>query len=164
VPDADQFNSLHEKLIASFRALAVTCPVGTPVHFTCSGDSEEDRGNIDYLRDVAMQGGVDARFVAIEDIGWDRTAGAFVVVQVVVYFVVSRLVPGFTAASEAGKVAPASLLAAVSVGTGLLNAAALICRARVFRNIHMIEKQNSNRLQWLAITQKKERRDGSQAP
>ena len=32
-------------------------------HFTCAGDSEEDCGNLDYLRDVATQGGVEARFV-----------------------------------------------------------------------------------------------------
>jgi len=77
-PDADQFNSLHEKLIASWRAFAVTWSAGTPVHFTCAGDSEEDCGNLDYLRDVATQGGVDAHFVAIGDIGWDETTGVFV--------------------------------------------------------------------------------------
>jgi glutathionylspermidine synthase len=76
--DADQFNSLHEKLIASWRAFAVTWSEGTPVHFTCVADSEEDCGNLDYLRDVATQGGIDARFIAIEDIGWDATAGVFV--------------------------------------------------------------------------------------
>lgn len=76
--DADQFNSLHEKLIASWRAFAVTWSEGTPVHFTCVADSEEDCGNLDYLRDVATQGGVDARFIAVEDIGWNADAGVFV--------------------------------------------------------------------------------------
>jgi glutathionylspermidine synthase len=76
--DADQFNSLHEKLIASFRAFAMTWSANTPVHFTCTGDSEEDRGNLDYLRDVATQGGVETRFLAVEDIGWDQDAGTFV--------------------------------------------------------------------------------------
>ena len=76
--DADQFNSLHEKLIASWRAFAVSWSAGTVVHFTCAGDSEEDVGNVDYMRDVATQGGVDARFVPIEAIGWDATAGCFV--------------------------------------------------------------------------------------
>ncbi len=77
-PLADQFNSLHEKLIQSWRAFVVTWSAGTPVHFTCAADSAEDRGNLDYLRDVATQGGVDARFVGIKDIGWDSTAGCFV--------------------------------------------------------------------------------------
>ena len=76
--DADQFNSLHEKLIQSWRAFAVTWSAGTPVHFTCAADSEEDCGNLDYLRDVATQGGVETRFVGINDIGWDSTAGVFV--------------------------------------------------------------------------------------
>jgi glutathionylspermidine synthase len=76
--DADQFNSLHEKLIASWRAFAMTWSEGTRVHFTCAADSEEDCGNLDYLRDVATQGGVETQFIAIEDIGWDATAGVFV--------------------------------------------------------------------------------------
>jgi glutathionylspermidine synthase len=77
-PGADQFNSLHEKLIASWRAFAVTWSEGTVVHFTCVGDSEEDRGNLDYLRDVATQGGVTTRYIAVDEIGWDATAGVFV--------------------------------------------------------------------------------------
>ena len=48
------------------------------MHFTCEGDSEEDRGNLDYLRDVAMQAGIDPQFIAIDDIGFDSTAGVFV--------------------------------------------------------------------------------------
>jgi glutathionylspermidine synthase len=77
-PDADQFNSLHEKLIASWRAFAVSWSAGTVVHFTCAGDSEEDVGNLDYMRDVATQGGVSTRFIPIDAIGWDATAGCFV--------------------------------------------------------------------------------------
>ena len=77
-PQADQFNSLHEKLIANWRALAVTWSANTPVHFTCAGDSDEDRGNLDYLRDVATQAGVTTKFIAIEDVGWNAERGAFV--------------------------------------------------------------------------------------
>jgi glutathionylspermidine synthase len=75
---ADQFNSLHEKLIANWRSLAVTRSANTPVHFTCAGDSAEDRGNLDYLRDVATQAGVTTKFIAIEDVGWNADRGAFV--------------------------------------------------------------------------------------
>jgi glutathionylspermidine synthase len=77
-PDADQFNSLHEKLVANWRALAVTWSANTPVHFTCAGDSDEDRGNVDYLRDVATQAGVTTKFIAIEDVGWNADRGTFV--------------------------------------------------------------------------------------
>jgi glutathionylspermidine synthase len=100
-PDADQFNSLHEKLIASWRALAVTFSANTPVYFTCTGDSEEDRGNIDYLRDVATQGGVDARFIAVEDIGWDSTSGVFVDDQDNQIHVLCKLYPWEWLAQEA---------------------------------------------------------------
>lgn len=66
-PERDQFNSLHEALIA--RWLAIECPGG--VHFACARGSDEDRGTVDYLRDTAMQSGLTTRFLAIEDIGWD---------------------------------------------------------------------------------------------
>ena len=47
------------------------------------------------------------------------------VVQIVVYAVTSRLVPRFREAIEAGRTAPAVLLAALSVSTGILNAASM---------------------------------------
>lgn len=75
-PGCDQFNSLHEKMIERFKAIASELDVKT-IHFTCVGDSEEDVGNIDYLRDVAMQAGVDAPFIDINHIGWDAVAKKF---------------------------------------------------------------------------------------
>lgn len=68
-PAADQFNSIHERLIATWRA------AGWPetVHFACMADSAEDRGTVQYLRDTAMQAGREVPFVAIADIGWDGT-------------------------------------------------------------------------------------------
>ena len=90
--DADQFNSLHEKLIANWRALAVTWSASTPVHFTCA-DSEEDRGNLDYLRDVALQAGVDARYIVIDDIGYDSANDRFVDADNVEISVLFKLYP-----------------------------------------------------------------------
>jgi glutathionylspermidine synthase len=78
-PGADQFNSIHEKLIAAWEALRATLPGIPPVlHFACVKESEEDLGNLDYLRDTALQAGIDARRVYIEDIGWSEDANAFV--------------------------------------------------------------------------------------
>jgi glutathionylspermidine synthase len=68
MPHADQFNSIHEKLIARWAALFSP---GSRVHFTCLPENEEDRGTVDYLRDTAMQGGVIAPFLEIGDIGHD---------------------------------------------------------------------------------------------
>jgi glutathionylspermidine synthase len=67
MPDADQFNSLHEKLIAAWPRM------GLPprVYFTSMRASIEDKGTVDYLRDTAVQAGLDAPYLAIEDIGWN---------------------------------------------------------------------------------------------
>ena len=65
--DADQFNSIHEHLIAAFAAL----PATEPLHFACGRGSEEDRATVEYLQDCAIQGGHDTRFVYIEDLGAD---------------------------------------------------------------------------------------------
>ena len=92
-PAADQFNSLHEKLIANWRALALTWSANTPVHFTCAGDSAEDCGNLDYLRDVATQAGVATKFIAVEDIGWNPGRGSFIDLDEVGISVLAKLYP-----------------------------------------------------------------------
>jgi glutathionylspermidine synthase len=66
-PGADQFNSLHEALIAAWKAFRVE----TPVHFSAIRDHTEDRLTVDYLRDTAIQAGLTTSFLNIEDIGWN---------------------------------------------------------------------------------------------
>jgi glutathionylspermidine synthase len=70
-PDADQFNSLHESLIERWKALLPRLPASGKVHFAAVADSPEDQGNLDYLRDTAIQAGLDARALDISDLGWD---------------------------------------------------------------------------------------------
>lgn len=69
-PAGDQFNSLHERLIARWREIANGLP--QPLHFACVRDNEEDRVNLEYLADTALQAGVDVRFLNIENIGLDQ--------------------------------------------------------------------------------------------
>lgn len=69
-PDADQFNSLHERLISRWREIGRG--LRQPVHFACVRDNEEDRVNLDYLADTALQAGLDVRFLNVEDIGLDQ--------------------------------------------------------------------------------------------
>ncbi|MGV3578454.1 glutathionylspermidine synthase family protein [Brevundimonas sp.] len=64
--DADQFNSLHEKLVDRFRQIF---PDGGFVHFSSDPDFVEDRQTVLYLEDLAKQAGLDPKFVAIGDIG-----------------------------------------------------------------------------------------------
>jgi len=69
----DQFNSLHERLIARWGAIRNFGAPGTAIHFSCMKDNEEDRVTVEYMRDTAVQAGVETRFVYIEDVGWDGT-------------------------------------------------------------------------------------------
>ncbi len=66
----DQFNSLQEKLLLVFGALAPH--IGGRMHFASVRGSEEDRATVDYLADLALQSGIHPHHVAVEDIG--RTA------------------------------------------------------------------------------------------
>lgn len=78
-PKSDQFNSIHEKLIARWETIRATVPGIPPVvHFTCVKDSDEDLGNLDYLRDTAVQAGIEARHVYVDDIGWSQDEQCFV--------------------------------------------------------------------------------------
>ena len=68
LPDgADQFNAIHEALVARFVEIAGRLPA--PLYFAASRDSREDQGTVDYLRDCAAQAGIASGQVAIEGIG-----------------------------------------------------------------------------------------------
>lgn len=65
-PTADQFNSIHERLIEAWRRYA-----GRTIHFSAVQDHPEDEQTVLYLRDTCEQAGGRTRGVAIEEIGWD---------------------------------------------------------------------------------------------
>ena len=64
---ADQFNAIQERLIERFAGLAPR--LARPFHFGAVHDSAEDQGTIAYLRDCALQAGIQSGTLAIEDIG-----------------------------------------------------------------------------------------------
>ncbi|MBD1228340.1 glutathionylspermidine synthase family protein [Xenorhabdus griffiniae] len=66
--NADQFNSLQEKLIERFAQLREKHGFGL-LHMACCQDTEEDRGTIQYLQDCAAEAGIPTEFLFIEDIG-----------------------------------------------------------------------------------------------
>ena len=72
-PGADQFNSLHERLIAAWQSWA-----GQTVHFSSIKEHAEDEQTVLYLRDTGEQAGVKTKPVYIEDIGWDQRQNCFV--------------------------------------------------------------------------------------
>jgi len=62
---ADQFNSLHEKLIARWREIAL----GRFLHLACTTHSVEDAGTSAYLEDCAKQAGLSTLSLDMTDIG-----------------------------------------------------------------------------------------------
>ena len=88
----DQFNSIHEKLIGYWKyaqpylypgqSLVGSAGQGTPtVHFACVKQSLEDLTNTEYIRDCAIQAGLDTRLLYVDDIGWDAQDQVFVDMQ-----------------------------------------------------------------------------------
>ena len=75
-PQYDQFNLIHEKLIAHWKQLR--SQLDSPVYFACVKEHPEDLGNIEYLRDTALQAGIDGRQIFVEDIGWSVDQLCFV--------------------------------------------------------------------------------------
>jgi glutathionylspermidine synthase len=75
LPDADQWTSIHDRLISTWRALAPR--LGDVVHFACVEDLEDEM-TIGYLRDTAQQAGLQTAQLAMADLGWDPTRGELV--------------------------------------------------------------------------------------
>ena len=73
----DQFNSIHEKLIAYWGVLKNYLHPGK-LHFTCVKQSLEDLTTTEYLRDCAIQAKLDTQLVFIDDLGWDGNKQVFV--------------------------------------------------------------------------------------
>ena len=72
-PEADQFNSIHERLIEAWRRFA-----GGAVWFSSLKDQPEDEQTVLYLSDTCQQAGVESRWVYVEDLGWDERRNRFV--------------------------------------------------------------------------------------
>jgi glutathionylspermidine synthase len=66
----DQFNSIHEKLIARWRQVAGH----KLVHFACMTKSVEDFGTVSYLEDCAKQAGLATDVLDMSAIGLQRNA------------------------------------------------------------------------------------------
>ena len=64
----DQFNFIHEALVARWKAEDVRVGIPRPLYFTCDQDSGEDWVTTTYLRDACEQAGIDTRDINIVDI------------------------------------------------------------------------------------------------
>ncbi len=77
MPGADQFNSVHDKLINYWKYLGPYLNPGK-LHFSCLKDNIEDLTTVEYLRDCAIQAGLSTEFIYIEDLGWNDETLSFV--------------------------------------------------------------------------------------
>ncbi|WND35586.1 glutathionylspermidine synthase family protein [Streptomyces sp. BB1-1-1] len=79
-PGADQWNSLHERLIEAWKKQAALLPPGSPLYFANSEADElgEDLMTVAYLKETAEQAGLETEWISMEEIGWDRLSGRFV--------------------------------------------------------------------------------------
>lgn len=66
--NADQFNSLQEKLISQLAKIGQFYHT-RQIHFACCQDTDEDRGTVQYLQDCAREAGLAERFCYIEELG-----------------------------------------------------------------------------------------------
>ncbi|MGC3979247.1 MAG: glutathionylspermidine synthase family protein [Paludibacteraceae bacterium] len=69
-PHRDQFNSIHEKLVDYWKYLKEYLHDHC-VHFTAVKDNLEDLTTTEYMRDCAIQAGLDTKFINLLDIGWN---------------------------------------------------------------------------------------------
>lgn len=108
-PRADQFNSIHEKLIAFWEQWPYLQQ--DTFFFACAAESAEDLGNLEYLRDTAIQGGFRTRRLLMEEIGWDAAAGMFVDTAAEPIRLMFKLYPWeWLAAEEFGQYLPSAPL------------------------------------------------------
>jgi glutathionylspermidine synthase len=75
-PGKDQFNSIHERLIATWKELKPYLK-GEPLYFA-SLDDAEDIVTSSYLRDCASQAGISTDQLFVGKIGWDHRRRLFV--------------------------------------------------------------------------------------
>lgn len=76
-PDADQFNSIHERLRKHFQIIREWRD-SNRLHFCCVDENLEDLMTVKYLEDVATQAGFDTHFLYMEQLGFDDKYGTFV--------------------------------------------------------------------------------------
>ncbi|OZV77264.1 glutathionylspermidine synthase [Micromonospora echinospora] len=71
-PDLDQWNSLHERLVAAWHRIGrVLHDPTVHVFWSREEDSGEDQMTAGYLAECARQAGLKAELMPIQEIGWD---------------------------------------------------------------------------------------------
>ncbi|HSV28593.1 MAG TPA: glutathionylspermidine synthase family protein, partial [Candidatus Omnitrophota bacterium] len=70
-PEADQFNWIHEALVARWADIAIGVAGRTALHLACVTPHAEDEGTLRYLQATALEAGLATKAVGLADIGWN---------------------------------------------------------------------------------------------
>ncbi|WP_298776181.1 glutathionylspermidine synthase family protein, partial [uncultured Empedobacter sp.] len=62
---------VHDKLIETWKMLKPYLK-GQTLHFSCVRESLEDLTNIEYIRDCAIQAGINTKLIYVDEIGWNN--------------------------------------------------------------------------------------------
>ncbi len=68
MPGRDQFNSIHERLIEAWKNFGIG---RERVYFSAVKGHTEDGGTVEYMRDTAVQAGLETARISIDEIGWN---------------------------------------------------------------------------------------------
>ena len=71
----DQFNSIHDRLLEGWAAAKAFNPA--TIHFAAIESNVEDYITVEYLRDTAIQAGIETAYLDIEAIGYDTARKRF---------------------------------------------------------------------------------------
>lgn len=74
-PNADQFNSIHDRLVDAFKLYAQHGGRNAPLHLTSVAPHAEDEGTIAYLAACAGEAGLAPTVLPIDRIGWREGGG-----------------------------------------------------------------------------------------
>ncbi|MBL8629545.1 MAG: glutathionylspermidine synthase family protein [Rhodospirillaceae bacterium] len=72
-PDHDQFNSIHEGLVAAWgkvKQQLKNSSASDALHFTCVMPHAEDEGTLRYMLDTALEADLSGKILNAADIGW----------------------------------------------------------------------------------------------
>jgi glutathionylspermidine synthase len=76
-PKADQFNSIHEALVARWRTFRAATPNVDRIYASAMPESMEDVCNTNYMLETAREAALAATYIAIPDIGADAQGNFF---------------------------------------------------------------------------------------
>jgi glutathionylspermidine synthase len=77
-PKADQFNSVHERLIERWRQIGALMGGERRLHLSALDTMLEEVQTVTYLEDTARQAGLETTYIPLDKVGWDADRHLFI--------------------------------------------------------------------------------------